>query len=132
MIVGGILLSIVPVSYLALKLGGDPVSVYVVYLFICIIAIIARLLVVRPLIHLSLRLYFSKVVLHCATVLVVAFIISWAIKRVMPEGVVYSILICSISIVVVLLLSYFVGMTKPERSFVNDRLKGFVSKYLKK
>lgn len=65
-VVGGILLCILPISYVVLKFGGNPASVFIVHLCVCIIAFIARLYIIRSMIGLVLSDYVKKVVLLCA------------------------------------------------------------------
>lgn len=127
-VIGGILLSIVPIAYFVLRMGGDPTSVYIVYLIILVIAFIARLLIVRPLIHLSLRNYFSKVVSICAFIFVLSGGTAYAFKMLLPQGVLYSVLICIISILLVLFYSYFLGLTKGEKIFIDDKIRNVINK----
>lgn len=131
-LIGGILLSIVPIAYVVLKLGGNPDSVYVVYLVICIIAFIVRLLVVRPLIKLSLRKYFVNVLLRCIEVSIFSIVICFLIKRMLSDGIINSILTCIICIVTVLLLSYVLGLTSYERQYVNAKTLDVTNKILKR
>lgn len=120
-IVGGVLLAVVPISYIGLKLGGNPVMVYWVYLFITITATIARLLIVRQMIRLSLRSYFYKVVVKCVLVFVLALTICIIIRIMMPNNLFYSILMCLVSVIVTLLMVYVLGLTTNERTFVRQK-----------
>ena len=129
-VIGGILLSIVPIAYIVLKMGGNPTSVYVVYLVILVVAFIARLLIVRPMINLSLHKYFSIVIVRCALVFSLALGISYLIKLVLPQGLLFVIFMCIISIVLVVLFSYMVGLTKIERTFVLEKAKQFTHKFI--
>ena len=69
------LLLILPISYLVLKLGGNPASVFVVHLCVCVIAFIIRLFIIRSMIHLSLRDYCQQVILRCLLVLLISIIL---------------------------------------------------------
>lgn len=129
-VIGGILLSIVPIAYIVLKMGGNPTSVYVVYLIILIIAFIARLLIVRPMIKLSLRNYFSVVIVRCALVFLLAISASYLIKMTMSQGLLYTILMCIISIMLVVLFSYLIGLTKIERIYVSEKVKQYTHKFI--
>lgn len=120
-LIGGILLSIVPIAYIVLKLGGSPESVYVVHLVICIIAFLTRLWIVRPMIKLSVRQYFSNVVLPCFGVMAVSVILSLFLKNTLPIGLFSSIIVCISSALFVLLLSYIIGLTNNERVFIKNK-----------
>ena len=121
-VIGGILLSIVPIAYVVLKLGGAPTSVYIVHLCICVIAFFTRLLIIRPMIKLSIRSFTSAVILPCVIVSLVAYILSRLVKDFLPDSLIGVLLVCFISAVIVALLAYLIGLTKGERLFVNTKL----------
>ena len=124
-VIGGILLSIVPISYCSLKLGASPVAVYWVYLAVSFIAIIARLFIVRPMIQLSLMEYFRNVALKCFFVFVVSFGLSYLTFYIMPKCLLSSLLVCLISSCVVIVASFTFGLTNNERSFVLEKIHIF-------
>ena len=121
-VIGGILLSIVPIAYVVLKLGGDPTSVYIVHLAICILAFFTRLLIIRPMIKLSIRNFTSAVILPCLMVAIGSFILSRLVKEFLPASLIGVLLVCFISAVIVALLAYLIGLTKGERLFVNTKI----------
>lgn len=120
-LIGGILLSIVPIAYVVLKLGGSPESVYLVHLVICIIAFITRLWVIRPMINLSVRNYFSYVIVRCVLVLLVSFITSVAFKYILPISIFSTIAVCFMSILITMSSSYLFGLTQSERQFIYEK-----------
>ena len=127
-IIGGLLLSIVPIAYIVLKLGGNPLSVYIVHLSICVVAFIARLLIIRPMIHLSLRKYFISVILPCAFVAVSSFVVSYVIYNIIPSGIGGSFIVCCLSAISVAVFGYFVGLSKGEKEFVKSKAVTIVSR----
>lgn len=120
-LIGGILLSIVPIAYVVLKLGGSPVSVYVVHLVICIISFLTRLWVIKPMIKLSIRQYFSSVILRCALVLAVSLPLCLMVKRLLPVGILPTITVCAVCVLVASASSYLLGLTHGERQFVHTK-----------
>ena len=124
-VIGGILLSIVPISYCALKLGASPIAVYWVYLAVSLIAIIARLYIVGPMIQLSLMEYIHKVALKCFFVFAISLCFSYTVYIIMPDGLLYSLLVCLISSCMVIIVSFTIGLTKNERSFVLEKIRVF-------
>jgi hypothetical protein len=122
-VVGGILLLIVPIAYIALKLGATPASVYIVHICIGIIAFVARLLIVRGLINLSVKEYFSNVIFPCfkvlcSSILIVVFI------NIIPSSTVWIALVKIVIICLVVLISSSVfGLSKSERCFIIDKIK---------
>ena len=73
-------------------------------------------------IQLSLRNYFTAVVLPCIIVTVLSFFLSIVCKRFMPDGIVYTIFECMICALLVAIFSYFFGLNKGERSFINGKI----------
>ena len=129
-VVGCILLSIVPISYFALKISGTPIATYVVYLSVCTVALLARILVIKPLIELSLRQYFNRVLVRCAIVSFFAVAISLVTKHSLPQGVWYSLLMCLLSITIVLVAAYLFGLSHDERQFVHKKVYEFLTRFL--
>lgn len=120
-VVGGILLSIVPISYVVLKFGGNPVSVYIVYLSVIVFAFIVRLGILRNMINLSIREYINKVVLRCLAVCLLSFFSMFGIKHAISTNVLNSIVICILSVLITIVYSYLIGLSSNERDFVRKK-----------
>lgn len=131
-LIGGILLSIVPIAYIVLKLGGSPASVYVVHLIICIIAFLTRLWIIKPMIKLSIRHYFSNVILRCALVFIVSSPLSLLVKHLLPVGIISTIMVCVVCVLVASITSYILGLDKGERQFVNTKSMEFIRKFARR
>ena len=128
-VVGGILLSILPLSYIVLKLGGNPASVFVVHLCVCIVAFIVRLYIIRPMIRLSLADYGRHVIVPCLLVTLISLIVPCVVKELLPEGILAFFIICLISLVSVLLTAYRFGLSVSERDFIQSKCKAVLSKF---
>ena len=131
-LIGGILLSIVPIAYVVLKLGGSPESVYIVHIVICIIAFFARLCVIKPMIKLSLRQFFIGVIMRCFIILTVSLLLCLLVKHLLPVGILPSIIDCFVCVVIVLVISYLFGLTSGERQFINNKAVTLLIKIRKK
>lgn len=121
-VVGLILILIVPTAYLVLKLGGAPFTVFVVHLCLGIIAFMARLFIVRPLINMSIRKYIINVIVPCSVVLLTSLIISYLLKLAIPETNINSVIKIVSSGMIVIISSYLFGLTKGERYFVSQKV----------
>ena len=122
-VVGGILLTILPIAYVVLKLGGNPQSVFIVHLLICTIAFIVRLFIIRPMIRLSLTKYIKEVIVRCAVVGICAGAVSFAVNILLDSSLFSSIMECCISVLSVAVFSFMIGMTKNERDFIINKIK---------
>lgn len=131
-VIGGILLLIVPLSYVVLRLGGDPFSVYIVHFLVVVIAFIVRLFIIRPMIGLSLSEYFHKVILPVCCVTLLSLPIPLLLKSVLYSSITSSLLVAITCFVSVGVVSYYVGLTYSERLFVGEKVSLFLAKVTKR
>lgn len=127
-VVGGLLLLILPIAYIVLKAGGNPSSVFVTELCVCSVAFVVRMFIVRPLIGLSIRQYFSQVMLRCISVAILAAAIPIAIKILCPDTLGMAAVNCAVSIVSAALAAYCLGLTENERYSINSKVKSIIAK----
>lgn len=121
-VVGGILLMIVPLAYIPLKLGAEPYTVFIVHLTIAIIAFVTRIFIIRNLIDLSIKEYLINAIIPCLKVALPSISISLAIKMVLPNELIYSIIVGIITLIIVSITSYLFGLTNNERNFVLSKV----------
>lgn len=128
MIVGGILMTIVPIAYVFLKLGYSPQSAFYTYLAISCVALGARLVVLRSKISLSIRLFVSRVILPVLLVSVLSLFISYIISLCIEQSLTGFILYFIISSVLTLLIIAFCGINKSEREFIRTKFSIIINK----
>lgn len=122
-VIGGLLLTVLPFSYVALKLGGSPTSVFVVHLCICIIAYIVRIIFMRSMISLKILEFIKKVILRCVLVGMLSPIMPLIAYYNLPDSISSFFIVCMICILSVGFFVTAVGMTHDERLFVWDKIK---------
>lgn len=122
-LVGGILLAILPISYLFLKLGFGPISVFVVHLSMSCLAFVARLLLLRRMINLRLSSFFEKVLLPCIIVTVFSLLPPMMLKMGHCES---FMLVCVVSVLSVILCVLCIGLTSNEKQFVREKVKSII------
>lgn len=132
LIVGGINLSLLPVAWLLLKIYPIPEIVFGIHILVNIIAQIARLIIVKPLISLSLREYTQKVVMPCGLVTVFATPLPLIIKLTMPENFIGFSVVLIISLICSFICIYYLGMSYNERLLVCQKLKDITINKFKK
>lgn len=129
-VVGGILLTIVPVSYIVLKSGGNPETVYIVQFIIAIIAQIARLIMLCPLINLSISKYCHLVLLRIIYVTFASSVFPIIVYKSLPSNSFISFIIVTItSFICVAVNTYFVGLTKQERIVAQSYIKKITKRF---
>lgn len=127
-ITGGILLLIIPIAYIVLKFGGDPESVFVVHLSIVIIAQVARILLMRPLIHLKIRTYIRKVIVPILAVVIVSPIFPLFLYLNTKENVSSFFGVCILCVFCTFATVYFLGVNKSERTMMIEKVRTILHK----
>ena len=123
MVPGLFLLLIVPLSYIILKLGAPPSSVFLVYLFMMFVTFIYRFILSHNLIGFSYLDYFKEVILKCFNVTVVPLLISYILTRFSSNTIFELCSIFIISIISILLSIYFIGLSKIEKNYIICKIK---------
>jgi O-antigen/teichoic acid export membrane protein len=117
-VVGGLLILILPISYLFLKLDFPPQVTLYVNICISIIALYARLKIISPLVDLSIVEYIKNVVLRIVPVALIAIIIPFIILHYLPQGILRLLIVGFSAIISVLLTIYTVGLSHSEQLFM--------------
>lgn len=125
-VVGGILLTIVPLAYVALKMGGEPYLVFIVHLIVALVAFVVRLMIVRNLVQVSVRKYIKCVILPCVCISVPSILISISVKSTLPNDLMGVFCVVCISCFSVVLCSYILGLTSGEKKFVVSKISNII------
>lgn len=128
-VLGGIQLLIVPVAYVVLRMGGEPNSVFVVHICICLIAFAVRLFIVRGMIGLSIKKYLMEVCVKSGVVTVVATVLPLTLYFSMTNSLLCAIVVVFVSLGSVAVSAYAIGLTKSERVFVSDKIGQILAKF---
>ena len=117
-VVGGILLLILPISYIVLKLGAPAYSVYIVHFCVEMVAQFARMYMLRKLIKLPLFAYLRNIYLPVIVVVIVSSILPFYLYLQLTESFVTFIIVSVISVFSVGITTLILGFTKDERNFL--------------
>ncbi len=121
MVVGGILLLILPISYVVLKLGAPAYSVFIVHFCIESLAQFSRMYMLRKLIHLPLWQYMKNIYIPIVSTVVIAIILPLVVRMQVAEGWLRFLAVGFTCVFSVGASSYFIGFTKQERVFFLDK-----------
>lgn len=129
-IIGGLMLSILPISYLILKIWHTaPETVYIVYMVIAFIAQLARMLIIRGMINLSLRRYAKETILPILLVTITSLPVPLFVYWKFADDSLWSFLIvCSICILSVVSSIAIVGLTQSERKMIASKIRRYTQK----
>jgi hypothetical protein len=132
LVVGGLQMMNLPLSYIFIRLGYPPESIFVVAIFISVCCEMARLYMLRSMINLSVSSFLKKVYFNVIFVTVIASIIPIVLSTLLPDnfiGFIFSCICCCISAGVSIL---FIGLTKPELKTITSKSILLFKKLLKK
>ena len=121
MVVGGILLLILPISYVVLKLGAPAYSVFIVHFCIESLAQFSRMYMLRSLIHLPLWQYMKNIYIPIVSTVAIAIILPLVVRMQVAEGWLRFLAVGFTCVLSVGASSYFIGFTKQERVFFLDK-----------
>lgn len=128
-IVGGCQVLNLPISYMLLRHGCPPESVFMVAIAISVLCEMTRLIMLRGMINLSVRAFIKNVYLNVIAVTIVSAIFPFIIKRIIGiDGVLSFIIICVISVISALVTIYFVGCNKHDKAFVHTAIVKLINR----
>ena len=121
------LLLIVPFSYIALKKGFRPESVFIIQLVIEILAQFIRISIVLPKIKMKISDYMRSVYFRIIPALIIPLGVTLRLSQTLPLGFISSLLnACLTDIVLVLII--WIEFSKAERSFIKSKIKSLCIK----
>lgn len=126
---GCMLISILPISYIVLKLGAPAYCVFIVHFCIEALTQVVRLYMVRDRLKLSIRKFVANVYLRILVVTVVSAIAPYLVWMNMNEGIAEFFAVSITSVLSVLVVAFSLGFTSGERSFIVSKLKLILKRF---
>ena len=130
-VVGGLQMMNLPVSYVLLRMGCIPETVLIVAICISQCCLAARLYMLRGMIGLSSKTYLKKVYLNIVVVTAVAAAIPFAISTNMRASFLSFVTVSVIALCCSALSIFYVGCNKREREFVISKARKAIHKIKK-
>lgn len=121
-VVGGILLLILPISYITLRLGAPVYSVFIVQFCVEIVAQFARMIMLRKLIDLPVSRYFYNIYFQISIVVAISIILPLIVRTQFTEGWLRFSVVSFSCVLSVITTVFFVGLTKAERNFFTKKV----------
>ena len=126
LVVGGLQILNLPISYIILKLGGVPETILFVAIFISVCCLFARLYMLRTMIGLVAKDFFVKVILNVLSVSVVASFIPLWLSSQLKKSLLEFVVISSICFISAIMSILYVGCSKSERLFFYSKIATFL------
>lgn len=120
-IITGILISLnFPVSFVVLKFGASPYSVFIVAIFVTIIADIVRLYIAKVQLSFLFFLFIKKVIIPVFFVFLITSLTLFVCSITLDAGVIRLIVSIFLSSFTTSVAIYYIGLTFDERKYVTD------------
>jgi len=126
---GALVLCIAPLSYIILKIGGQPWHVYAVHLCIAIIALGTRIYITMPLIRMKVGEYIHSVTKRCTIVLLLSMVLPYILKQISCPGLGFAILTIALTAASTLLVSFVAGLESDERQLIVSKVKTYATRH---
>lgn len=127
-IISTCLLSILPIGYLTLFLGGDPNSIMIVCIIVALIAFILRLIIIRPKIKLEIIDFLIKTLGNVFVVSMLSLVAPIVLKCILQHTPLIAVLIIVVGFLSALVCIYCIGINSEERTFINKLMAKYISK----
>lgn len=121
--VGTVIIFNIPVSYLLLKFGGTPLTVFYVSLCISITCLFLRLWIVWRLVNFPVRRYVTEVIGRCILICVLSLIVPLVVHIMLTQSFLNTVIVCCLSIIASLVSIYSVGINSHERGLIHKFVK---------
>ena len=131
-VVGGILLLNLPISYLLLRWGWFPEVTVIVAIIVSQLCLVARLCFLRKMIDLPVRRFIVEVYCNVIVVTAISLIVPAICYVLMPSGIVRFFTLCSLSVLSSAATIYWVGCNRDDRAMVAKMAGSVISKFRRK
>lgn len=128
MVVGGILLLNLPVSYLLLRWGCFPEVTVIVAIIVSQLCLVARLWFLRRMIDFPVGGFFTKVYCNVIVVTLLSLIVPSMCYVLMPAGITRFFVLCGLSVLSSAAVIYFVGCNREERAMIVKAVQSVIAK----
>ena len=128
MVVGGILLLNLPVSYLLLRWGCFPEVTVIVAIIVSQLCLVARLWFLRRMIDFPVGGFFTKVYCNVIVVTLLSLIVPSVCYVLMPAGITRFFVLCGLSVLSSAAVIYFVGCNCEERAMIVKAVQSVIAK----
>lgn len=127
-IVGGLQMMNLPISYTCLRCGLPPEAVFIVAIGVSVICELARIYMLRRMINLSVRTFLRKVYINVWIVLATSAVLPFILKWYLDENLISFASCCMLSLICSILSVCYIGCNKGERLYLKEQINTFIKK----
>lgn len=129
-VVGGLQMLNLPISYILLRNGCIPETVLIVAICISQCCLAARLYMLRGMIGLSSKKFLKNVYLNVISVSIISLSLPLLVSNIVPENFINFILLCTLSLLTTFFTILYCGCNRNERQFVFEKAKQLKNKII--
>lgn len=118
-----------PISWVVLKMGGEPITIYWVASVPMVMAMFVNMFILNRYYYFPVRRYLSQIIIKNMGLIIVASIIPYIIQSRMDSGWARFLLVCTVSVICTSTVLWIFGLSKDNRAMVKAKVIG---RYLKK
>lgn len=131
LVVGGLNMLNLPISFICLRLGAIPETIMIVSVIISQFCLAARIYMLKPIINFDSILFLKNVCLKSILVVLVASILPILFKIIIDvNNWILFLSYLTVCFVCTLLSVLYIGVTKNERIIIFNKIKEFINKIL--
>ena len=131
-VVGGLQLMNLPISYVCLRFGWIPESVLIVAIVISQCCLAARLYMLRGMIGLSSIQYVKNVYINIVVVALFSLVIPAVLSKYMNESFLSFIILSIVAMICTIVVIFYIGCNRKERAFVVGKMNLVKNKIINK
>ena len=131
-IVGSIQMLNLPISYILLKLGASPDSIFIVAIVLSQCCLISRLIMLKEMIGLDIKVFFQNVYLKGIIVTLTSTIIPYSLQHVVKDNMIGFLMVSLSALCSTIIAEMFIGCNKDERRFVYIQVQKLYKKIIRK
>ena len=117
-----LILLVLPSSYLILRCGGTPPSVYYLNLAVCTVLFVTCAFLLKKVFVFSMLDYGKKIIIPCIIVALITIIILKFECSLIQEGLLRFIMVCVSSLICTCFLSYFIIFKSQEKAMMTSMI----------
>ncbi|MCQ2272828.1 MAG: lipopolysaccharide biosynthesis protein [Bacteroidales bacterium] len=118
-------------SWIALFMGAKPESVYIIEMGLLLVAVLAKLLLLRGMVCFPVTTYLREVVLKGIILSLCSISVAHVVQGLMDASFLRFCMVCFCSILMTSLVGYYVVLNKTERAFIVRWIKDKLPKFKK-
>lgn len=117
--VGTVIMLNIPISYLLLKLGGSPMTVFYVSLCISVFCLFLRLWIVKRLVNFPVKKYINEVFAKCVLICIISVIVPLIAHIFLERTFMNVVIVCSLCVFSSVVTIYVIGLDDHEKELIH-------------